>query len=192
MRLFIAVEISEEIKTELTKIIDKLKEADADVKWVGPEGMHITLKFLGEVDEKRKDKIIERMEKIFTPTPKILVWGFTVTFKGLGAFPDFKRPRVVWLGIEKGKEELTEVAKELDACLSELGFPAEKREFSPHLTLGRVKSSRGREKLMDALSSYNNFVLPKLTVNEIILMQSILKREGAEYKRVKEFCLRKG
>lgn len=183
MRLFIAVEISEEIKTGLVKIIDKLKETDADVKWVRQEGMHITLKFLGEVDEKRKDKIIESLEKISEKRHP-----FIVTFKGLGVFPDLKRPRVVWVGIEKGKEELSDIAKELDAHLSELGFLCEKREFAPHLTLARVKSSRGRKELTEGLSSYNNFVLPKLIVNEIILMQSILKREGAEYKRVKEFC----
>jgi len=179
MRLFIAIEILEKIKAELMEIVDKLKQAGADVKWVRPQGMHITLKFLGEVDENRKDKIIEILKQISEKKSP-----FTVTFKGLGAFPDLKRPRVVWIGIEKGGEELKGIAKELDVSLGNLGFLREKREFSPHLTLGRVKSGRNKNALVSALSSHNNFTLPELNVDKINLIQSILKREGAEYKTV--------
>lgn len=183
MRLFIAINISEEIKAGLKKIADKLKEIDADVKWVRPEGMHITLKFLGNVDENRKDKIMHVLEEISARKSP-----FTVTFQGVGVFPDLKRPRVVWIGIEKGREELKDIAKELDAHLSGLGFLKEAREFSVHLTLGRVKSSRGREKLVEVLESYN-IILPELFVQKISLMESILKREGAEYRKVREVCL---
>ena len=168
MRLFIAIEISEEIKTGLTKVVAKLKDAGADVKWVRPEGMHLTIKFLGEVDENRKDKIISGLEQVSEKKSP-----FTVTFKGLGAFPDLKRPRVVWAGIEKGREELKDIAKELEV-----------QKFSPHLTFGRVKSNRNENELVNALNAHNNFILPQLNVDKINLIESILKREGAEYRTV--------
>lgn len=179
MRLFIAIEISEEIKTGLAKVVAKLKDAGADVKWVRPEGMHLTIKFFGEVDENRKDKIISSLEQVSEKKSP-----FTVTFKGLGAFPDLNRPRVVWAGIEKGREELKDISKELEASLSELGFSKEPREFSPHLTFGRVKSNRNKNGLVSALNAHNNFTLPQLNVDKINLIQSILKREGAEYRTV--------
>jgi len=169
MRLFIAIEISEEIKTGLAKVVAKLKDAGADVKWVRPEGMHLTIKFLGEVDENRKDKIISSLEQISEKKSP-----FTVTFKGLGAFPDLNRPRVVWAGIEKGREELKDIAKELEV-----------QKFLPHLTLGRVKSGRGIKDLVALLvSASNGFALPELNVDKINLIESILKREGAEYRTV--------
>jgi 2'-5' RNA ligase len=184
MRLFIAVEIPEEIKIELQKLLEKLKTTDADVKWVRPEGMHITLKFLGEADEKSKDKIIAVLEEVSKKKN-----SFTVNFRGLGVFPGLKRPRVVWVGIEKGREELRDMAKELESALSELGFPKEAREFSAHLTLGRVKSGRNREKLVEDLKNYNDFVLPPFNADKINLMQSVLKREGAEYSTVVSYKL---
>lgn len=179
MRLFIAVEISEEIKREIVKITDKFKEAGADVKWVRPEGMHLTLKFLGEVDETRKDKIVDILKPISkTKSP------FIITFQGLGAFPDLKRPRVIWIGAEKGKEELKNIAEEIEGPLSEMGFSKEKREFSPHLTLGRVKSNRGIKELVSLLTGCNDLILSELNADKISLIQSILKREGSEYKSV--------
>ena len=175
MRLFIAIEVSEEIKAELKKVVDKLKEVDADVKWVRKEGLHITLKFLGEVDENGMDKIVNILEQISGEKNP-----FTVSFKGLGAFSDLKRPRVIWVGIERGKEELKDIAKELDV-----------REFSPHLTLGRVKSGRNRNELASALTDQNNLTMPELNVTKINLMESILKREGAEYRKRREIWLKK-
>lgn len=181
MRLFIAIELAEEIKTEIEKIVNRLRGADCDVKWVRREGMHITLKFLGEVEEGRKDKIQDILVRIAGVTAP-----FKVSFRGIGAFPDAwqKRPRVIWIGIEDGYEELKDLAEKLGVCLAELNFSEEKRVFSPHLTLGRVRSGRGIEELKKAMAEQEKFILPELNVNEIILMQSILKREGAEYRKV--------
>ena len=183
MRLFIAVEISEEIKAELVKIVDKLKEAKAEVKWVRPEGMHLTLKFLGEVGEERKEIVGNILEKVSIARP------FTVTFQGLGVFPNLNNPRVVWVGIEKGREELKKINGELEKLLAEAGFPKEEREYESHLTLGRVKSGYNKAALAKKLSAEGPLTLAPLKVEKIILMESILKREGAEYRRVKEVYL---
>jgi 2'-5' RNA ligase len=186
MRLFIAIEISAEIKAELTKIVDKLKEAAAEVKWVRPEGMHLTLKFLGEVEEGRKGVVENILEKISTTK------SFTVTFQGLGAFPNLNNPRVIWVGIEKGKEELKKINGELETQLETVGFPKEERGFEPHLTLGRVKSGHNKVTLARMVTAESHLALTPLKVEKISLIQSILKREGAEYRRIKEAYLKKG
>ena len=183
MRLFIAVEISDEIKTELVKIVDDLKAAQADVKWVTPEGMHLTLKFLGEVGEGRKE-IVENILERFS-----MVKPFIVTFQGLGAFPNLNNPRVVWMGIENGREELKKINFELEKLLAEAGFPKEEREYEAHLTLGRVRSGQNKVALAKKLSAERPLALAPVKVEKIILMESILKREGAEYRRVKEVYL---
>jgi 2'-5' RNA ligase len=184
MRLFIAIELTDAIKIEIEKIVNKLREADCDVKWVRREGMHITLKFLGEVEEDKKNKIEDILVRVAGTTAP-----FKVSFRGIGAFPDLRRPRVLWIGIEDGGELLKEVAEKLEASLDELNFPGEKRAFFPHLTLGRARSNAGIEELKKAMAEEEKFILPELNVSEIILMQSILKKEGAEYRKVMSYKL---
>lgn len=182
MRLFIAIDMSDEIKKRLAELIEVFRKIDADVRWVKPEGMHITLKFLGEIDGNIKDNIVDILKRTASER-----YPFTIKFHGVGVFPDFRRPRVIWLGIEKGRDELKDIAKELDVGLSTLGLPREEREYEPHLTIGRVKTGRGRKELIETINAYDRLNLPGLYVTRISLIESILKREGPEYKTV-ESC----
>src|SRR3989338_5342197 len=135
MRTFIAIELSEEIRNTLAQIQSHLKYASADVKWVEKDNIHLTLKFLGEVDEERCEKIKSILDEIASQTKQ-----FEISLKDLGAFPKIDYPRVVWVGLDKGITESKELAERIDAALSEIGFQKETRPFAAHLTIGRVRS----------------------------------------------------
>ncbi|MCX5680153.1 MAG: RNA 2',3'-cyclic phosphodiesterase, partial [Candidatus Omnitrophica bacterium] len=137
MRAFIAIELSEEIKTVLHQVQSHLKYSGADVKWVEKENIHLTLKFLGEISEdklKRIEEILDEIGKLFKP--------FELTLKDVGAFPKIESPRVIWAGLDKGAKESTEIVRRLDKELSDIGFEPETRPFAAHLTIGRVRSPK--------------------------------------------------
>ena len=179
MRIFTAIEIPGEIKKDICKLQNDLRDTGADVRWVGPESMHLTLKFLGEIPAAQTSLIKEAMAAAVQDYKP-----FLLHIKGTGTFPiHSKHPRIIWVDIQRN-DTLQSLQKALDKNLEKLGFHREKRKFHPHLTLGRVKSGRGRKELIDVLASYNNFILPELDVKNISLIESILKREGAEYRRI--------
>lgn len=172
LRLFIAVPIPEGMKESLEVLQSSWKVRAHGVRWVKPEGLHITLKFLGNVPEEQLQAIKEAMKKAllgFTP--------FEVRVKGVGAFPSLRSPRVLWVGIEDEKGKLKEIFKALERALEKLGFPREDRPFSPHLTLGRVKGKGD----FGFLNKSSGLDFGALLVKEVILFKSDLKPEGAEY-----------
>ena len=175
IRSFIAVDIPGDVRDKLDSLIDKLKNSQADVKWVKPKSIHITLKFLGNVEEARLPKIKEIVENVAKN-----IQPFTVSIEGTGTFPNDRRPRVLWVGIRKGSETLTRLAEELDSRLSVLGFEREKRSYSPHLTLGRVRSSKNIDTLMDMMHSMP-FQAGDFLNEAILLMKSDLRPDGAVY-----------
>ena len=175
MRTFIAIELSKEVKDDLAKLQHELNKADADVKWVKPENIHLTLKFLGEVGE---DKI-EDMKKVLDG-----ISGknkpFELSLFKLGAFPSINSPRVVWVGIDKGCGESEQIAKSIEDELEKLDFPKEERPFNAHLTLGRVRSGKNKAMLKERLSATE--VRPKsCRINDITIFQSILTPKGPIY-----------
>ena len=183
MRTFIAVELKEELKKKIEEVQTPLKKLGADVSWVKPGNVHATLKFLGEVPE-------DKIERVFEGTKKALegIKGFKLSLKDLGCFPNMKRPRVVWIGVEKGKEELALMAKKIEQEMENIGYPKENREFSPHLTIGRVKSPKNIERLAEQIKT-TNFQTEEIEIKEVVVMRSQLNPAGAIYTPLKKIAL---
>ncbi len=185
MRTFIAIEIPDSLRQELSQLQQDLRESGADVKWVGPQNLHLTLKFLGDTPEEKIKDIKEVLCKIAGETG-----GCELNLAGLGVFPKLDFPRVVWVGIEKGKEKLIRLAGIIEERLSKLGFPEEKRTFSAHLTLGRVRSPKNKDRLKKIIEERTNFKAKSLmNVNKLILFRSQLTPQGPIYTKLTEFNL---
>jgi 2'-5' RNA ligase len=176
MRAFIAIEIPRTIKTELIQVIDRLKSSRADVKWVKPEGIHLTLKFLGNIDQQKIKEVKEILDKV----AKMQVC-FEIRLEGLGAFPKPVSPRVIWAGVKQGAQNTINLAKNLENQLEKIGFEKEKRPFHPHLTLGRLRSGQNKGKLVQLLKS-SKFKSPSvIQATHVSLIQSTLTPGGAIY-----------
>lgn len=185
MRLFIAVDLNSQNKDALAGLQARLKKADADVKWVEPGNIHLTLKFLGEVNEEKIPKIISAIKESiagFKP--------FSLEIVSLGAFPSLKYPRIIWAGIEKGKENLEKLAEGIETAMLKLGFPEEKRGFSSHLTLGRVRSAKNKDRLCRQISLASFPALPQ-DIASVNLYQSRLTPQGPIYEKLAEASLQK-
>ncbi|MCM8783282.1 MAG: RNA 2',3'-cyclic phosphodiesterase [Candidatus Omnitrophica bacterium] len=183
IRTFIAIEIPEPLRKEFSQLQNELKKSDADVKWVDPKNMHLTLKFLGNTEEKELREIKEVLEKNIQDTNP-----FEINFFRLGAFPKLDFPRVIWVGIEKGKENLTLLAEKIEKCLVQRGFPKEKKPYSCHLTLGRLRSFKNKDKLKKIFEERINFRTENnLIVDKIFLFKSELTSLGPIYTKLVEF-----
>jgi len=176
VRTFVAIELNREIHNHLTQLQEKLKKAGADVKWVDVDKIHLTLKFLGSITS-------EQLEQVNTAVIKVLDnWQpFKLTFGGVGAFPNLRVPRVIWVGVVKGKEELMRLAKAIEEEMVKYNFPPEDRSFSPHLTLGRIRSPRGRERLLELLRNADTSEMGSQKVEKMVIFRSDLHPEGPIY-----------
>jgi 2'-5' RNA ligase len=183
MRTFIAVELPEEIKRQIEQLQAPLKNTDAFVSWVKPKNIHVTLKFLGEVPEEKIDEVFSAVRRALEGARE-----FTMSLKGMGGFPNLKRPRVIWVGAGSGGEELSQMAKRIEEEMEEVGFPREKRRFSAHFTIGRVKSPKNIEKLTELVES-TNFQTEEIEVNEVVVMRSQLHSAGAIYTALEKVPL---
>jgi 2'-5' RNA ligase len=182
IRSFIAIELSDELKQKLGKLEARLKAAGIyGVRWVNPESIHLTLKFLGDIDADRTGEITSVMENSFRGAP-----SFRLIAEGLGAFPNLRKVQVVWVGLGGDMDILKNIQKKLESNLETLGFPAEKRAFTPHLTLARVnnRASPDDRQRLGKLISETDFTPVTLEVNSVILMKSQLTRQGAIYSRI--------
>lgn len=176
MRTFIAVDLDPKIKATLSELISLLIRKEADVRWAKKQGMHITLKFLGEVQESQIPNIIHSIRNACGSLDK-----FSISLKGTGFFPSQSRfPRILWTGIEHSPG-LTVLRQKIDDEFAKLGFPREKRQFIPHLTLGRVKSGKNISSVLDVLKDYEQTHFGEMLVRNITLFKSTLKPTGAEY-----------
>jgi 2'-5' RNA ligase len=183
-RSFFAVELSAEIAAGVRRIQGELTEHTAGVRWVRPEGIHLTLKFLGEVDPDLIEGIVRKAAE--------LVHGlgpFTVGIRGGGGFPSAKNPRVIWIGVEDPKGILKQLQAQVEGGMEELGFTKEGRAYTPHLTVGRLRSGKGRGTVAQALDAIRASDLGSMEVREIILFRSHLKPTGAEYTKLGSFPL---
>jgi RNA 2',3'-cyclic 3'-phosphodiesterase len=180
MRVFIAVDLPNEIRQELAELERQLKPSTDTARWVAPESIHITLKFIGEVPEKR----VEDVDAALTG----LTWKpFTITVRGVGFFPGNRSPRVFWAGMEA--PTMQDLAVELDSRMERLGFDKEKRAFRPHITLARARDSRIDSSLVTASSEFAEHEFGSFTVDRIFLFKSTLNPGGAIYERLKEYPL---
>ena len=186
MRLFIAVNIKAETKNKIARIQSALRKNCDGVKWTLPENLHLTLKFLGEVDDSRKNLVSEKLRQAVSGIKK-----FEIDFEKIGVFPNETTPRILWLGVEKGKIELENLAQKIESSLTEiagLDLKKEKKPFSAHLTLGRFKSPRNNKKLFDIIK---NITIEKISdaVEAVYLMKSVLMPRGPIYEVVEKFQL---
>jgi RNA 2',3'-cyclic 3'-phosphodiesterase len=183
IRAFIAVEIDPQTVRQIFAVLADLKPLIPGIRWVSPANFHFTLKFLGDIEESKIEPIAQALGLALRPFPR-----FTINAKDLGVFPDLKRPRVLWIGLE-GKE-LLELASKVEKALEPLDFVPEKREFKPHLTVGRWRQfDRASRKFLEELEKWQGHEFGESTVAEVIFFQSELKREGAIYHPLKVVAL---
>ena len=183
MRVFVAVSLSSEIRERLASLQDRLRHAQADVSWVRPENIHVTLKFLGETEEKRLPSIRGALAEVSRDGA-----SFSMEVAGAGSFGG-RVPRVVWVGVRDGAQPLTELARQVEHNLARLGFPKEKREFTAHLTLGRVRSPRNAQGLLTALQAAREEQFGTMAARTFELMQSELRPSGSVYAVLERFSL---
>lgn len=184
MRTFIAIKLPIQVQSSLSLLQNQLKNSKAPVRWVKPENIHLTLKFLGEVTEEKIEMIMQIMKDITSDKA-----AFHVHIGTLGAFPKINRPRVLWVGIDKGNQEIKEIAEQLENKIVALGIPKEEKPFSSHITLGRLKSSLNCQGLIQKLSELKCADLQFL-VSKITLYKSTLTPQGPIYEIVDEANLR--
>ncbi|NQT47255.1 MAG: RNA 2',3'-cyclic phosphodiesterase [Candidatus Omnitrophica bacterium] len=178
IRSFIAIELSKEIQGELGNLIAELKQVEGDIRWAKVENIHLTLKFLGNLSTEELDIVKRVMDKTISG-----VQNFTLSLGKLGGFPNFNRPRVIWVGIDKGADEVRRINGQLEDLLAKEGFEREEREFHPHLTLGRIKTRKGLSPGFRITPGWN---CPcSMDVSHLTLFQSTLTPKGSIYTPLK-------
>jgi 2'-5' RNA ligase len=176
MRTFIAIEIPEGIKQEMAKAQEKLKASGVEAGWTRPEGIHLTLKFLGDVPEAKVPDIRAALTGAVQNTG-----AFDLAVAGAGAFPNGKNARVAWLGVTGDLDRLSTLQARVEDAMEKVGFGREDRPFTPHLTLARIKYIRSRDRWLATLESIKDIRLPGFTVEHVRLMKSELRPSGAVY-----------
>ncbi len=180
MRVFIAIDLPEELKEKIFRIYNKFKFIKA--KFVEKENLHITLKFLGELPPNKVNEIKEALRSIEFDK-------FRIKIKGLGAFPDFNNIRVLWIGVTDGKDRLLELQRKVEVVCKKFGFALEK-EYVPHVTIARIKQVFNREKFSEIIDELKNIDFGYFEVKEFKLKQSILRPQGPLYLDIEKYSLK--
>lgn len=183
IRAFIAIDLPDPVKDSLSSLEDRLRPAEHPyVKWADPQGIHLTLKFLGNIAADQVPRIIEAITLVSQGLSPI-----ELQIGGLGAFPNLQRPRVIWVAVTGEVERLITLQRGMDQALAPLGFPREGRPFTPHLTLGRLReraSPMERNSIGKLVIATESESSPTMEVNQISLMRSTLTPSGAIYSRL--------
>ena len=183
-RLFVAVEVDSDVRARLVEVQRILATSGANVKWVEFENIHLTLKFIGEVDATVTHKIGEIVGEAARQVPP-----FSYSVDGLGTFPEKGPPRVVWAGVGKGAEPLVRLFQLLNRSLVSYGVAFERRRFVPHITLGRVRSKTGGSSLRSAVEQFADRHFGIVDVDRVLLFESRLTKSGPIYTPVATFDL---
>jgi 2'-5' RNA ligase len=183
VRTFIAFDTPDPIKTDISKIQATLKECRADVRWESEKKFHVTIKFLGNAEEKILPNLISTIKNIAEKYHE-----FSIIYQKIGAFPDKKRPRVLWIGCTNADEQLFHMKEQLDQALKGYGFEIEERRFHPHVTLGRIKSQSGLKNLIQTLENVT-FEPRQVSIRDILVVKSELKPSGSEYSTLASISL---
>jgi RNA 2',3'-cyclic 3'-phosphodiesterase len=194
MRLFVALDLRDEIRERIRHFVEEMRELAPSVRWVSPESLHVTLKFIGE----KPDAMVK---EIGTTLGSVSSSGFRVSFRGCGFFPTAKSARVFWVGIE-AEAGLAQLAAKVEGALAGIGVPAEKRAFSPHLTLARAGGSSGAPNwrkgdkanprfanVQKRLSEIQSPDFGTMSAREFFLYRSQLSSKGARYTKITRFAL---
>lgn len=181
IRSFIAIELPQSVIGLLKTIQAGMKAEALKAKWVQPGNIHLTLKFLGNIDPADTEKIAAAMSNAVRDQNP-----FSLVAKGVGVFPGSRRPRVLWVGLNDRSGSLRTLQTTLDANLADIGFPKEKRPFKGHLTLGRIKRAPGPKDVAEMLQKYADFVSDEFEIHQITLFKSDLQPTGAVYSKLQE------
>ena len=186
MRCFVAIELPDDVRAALARSQASLRQRAprADLRWVDAAGLHVTLKFLGEVAEDRLSALTDAL-RAAVASPAALA----LAVAGLGGFPSLGRPRVLWAGIPTGVAELGRLAAALERALAPLGFPPESRPFRGHVTIARVRSPRGIGRIAAAIRAGGDVDFGRWTATDVVLFQSRLRPSGAVYEPLARFAL---
>jgi len=181
MRLFAALEIPGDVRQSIASLIREFRALAPQLKWVRVDNFHLTLKFIGEVEPAKLDAIRSALAGVQCRA------DLDLRFRGLGFFPNDKRPRVFWAGIE-APPGLAQLASDIDGALTRLGFSREERPFSPHLTLARSDGTRLSDAFREAIVKHAAQEFGSSRIAEFRLIESKLKSTGAEYTTVQNFA----
>ena len=176
IRLFVAVHLSAEVRAAMEKALDHLRKIPADVKWVRPEAMHLTLKFIGSVGEER----LTEVQSVIADSLRDRRLT-SLRFQGVGTFGPPKMPKIVWAGGHEAAGTLRAIHESLEVAMTRFGSERETRPFSPHVTLGRVQGRRGSDELLRAVEKHKADPFGSFEVREVALVQSDLRPEGSQY-----------
>jgi 2'-5' RNA ligase len=176
IRSFLALDLSENAREAIRRVVEDFRKADAWVSWTRVEQIHLTLKFLGNIPDEMVPGVAETLAETCSP-----VAPFRLQPEGCGAFPSLEQMRIIWVGLREEGASLLRLQKEVEAAMVPLGFPVEQRPFRPHLTVGRVKGRRGLHALREKLSKHADFHSEPFNVTEIVLYRSDLRPDGARY-----------
>lgn len=179
IRTFVACEIPREIRSEIGQVQENLKRRRLRLKWVRPENLHLTLRFLGDVP-------VEHLETISAAIGKAARSGdpLSLSIKGIGVFPGVRRARVLWVGIGGQRRQLLQLQEAVADALTGVGFPPEKRPYKGHVTIGRIKSTVDFRRLADALAEFSGFETASFPVDAVALFRSRLRPDGPDYTRL--------
>ena len=180
-----ALDLPQEIRGALLPPVEKLKPLVTAARWSRPEALHVTLKFIGNIDAGKLDPIRAALATVRSDAP------VEMRVRGMGFFPDERRPHVLWAGIE-ASANLAPLAAAIERTLEPLGIPREERKFSPHLTLARLKDSRGAEKLVRAAGEMKSLDFGSARETQFHLFESHTKPSGAEYRKIESYAFVKG
>ena len=183
LRLFIAIELPSNIIDGLRNVQEELKDKSNKLSWAKPENIHLTLKFLGDTETGKIDSMVNILEGIAGKS-----FSFEISVKGVGTFPAAGTPRVIWVGIEENKDML-QLYNNIEEGLAALGFEKERRDFKPHLTIGRIKFLNDRAGLRRGLEKVAGLNLARFAVAGFALFKSTLTPEGAIHTKLKEYTL---
>ena len=185
MRLFVALDLTAEVRERIAEFLNKLRAGYPNARWVRPENLHVTLKFIGEVSETRVAEFTAALSEIHLST------FVQLEFRGTGFFPNDKRPRVFWIGIH-ASANVAELANEIDERFAAFGVESDAREFRPHLTLARIDDARDLDALRASIEKYGGAEFGSVRTNRLHLYQSQTAPDGARYTRLASFDLAPG
>ena len=176
IRVFLAIPISDEVTQSVAKSVAEMAPLISGVRWVEFEGLHLTLKFFGDIEELEVVEISRTAQRI-AATHK----PFDFVINGMGAFPDIERPRTVWAGVANGAEPLGSLQSDLVGAFSDMGYPSESRKYHPHVTIGRVRDKSGMQTLITELRSREDVSFGTVRAEKVIVYSSELRRSGPIY-----------
>ena len=186
IRSFIAFDVnSDSVLKKLSHSQNVLVKSGADLKVVEPHNIHVTIRFLGNVTLGMADRIHEKMEKVAFAS-------FDINIHGMGAFPTLKYPRVVWVGIKQGNNELRNIFDQLEPELQRLGFRPDPKGFSPHITIARVKTGRNKAELIKQIQELATYDFGTIKAECLRLKKSVLTPQGPIYSTLREVCAARG